>query len=193
MKKTILSIGILFSASYAIIACSNSVNKKDEQTIISNDSLISKGAYLVNIAGCGDCHSPKIMTEFGPVADSTRLFSGHRSTVKTPDISKDAFKKGWVLFNDESTILATGGFISYSANITSDETGIGNWSFEQFKTAMTKGKWKGLENSRNLFPPMPWMNYQHMKEEDLKAIFAFLKSTKPVDNIVPVSTLLETK
>jgi hypothetical protein len=42
-----------------------------------------------------------------------------------------------------------------------------------------------MENSRPLMPPMPWQNYRNMKEEDVKAIFAFLKSTKPVKNVEP--------
>lgn len=50
---------------------------------------------------------------------------------------------------------------------------------------MRKGKYKGLENSRNLLPPMPWINYAHFSDEDLKAIFYFLKATSPVKNIVP--------
>jgi hypothetical protein len=32
---------------------------------------------------------------------------------------------------------------------------------------------------------MPWQNYIGMKDEDLKAVFAYLKSTKPVKNVVP--------
>ncbi len=36
-----------------------------------------------------------------------------------------------------------------------------------------------------LLPPMPWPNYRNLKDEDVKAIFAFLKSVKPVKNLVP--------
>jgi hypothetical protein len=32
---------------------------------------------------------------------------------------------------------------------------------------------------------MPWQNFAQMKDEDLKAIFAYLKSTNPVRNVVP--------
>ena len=34
-------------------------------------------------------------------------------------------------------------------------------------------------------PPMPWQGIANLNDQDLKAIFAYLKSTKPVDNIVP--------
>ena len=80
---------------------------------------------------------------------------------------------------------------SFAANITSDPTGIGSWSFEQFQTAMTKGKFKGLEAARDLLPPMPWPNYQSMAKEDLEAIYHYLKSTKPVRNIVPNAMALD--
>jgi hypothetical protein len=50
---------------------------------------------------------------------------------------------------------------------------------------MTQGKYKGLDNSRMLMPPMPWQSYSEMKEEDLNAIFEYLKTIKPIENIVP--------
>lgn len=172
-------------------SCSSDPAQSSKASAVTDDSLVSKGAYLVSVAGCGDCHSPKVMTNMGPVPDTTRLFSGHRGDAPALERSDDAFKKGWVLFNGENTSLATPGFVSFSANITSDPTGIGNWTFEQFKTVMTKGKWKGQENGRNLLPPMPWQNYASMKEEDLRAIFAFLKSTKPINNVVPAPVLIQ--
>jgi len=75
--------------------------------------------------------------------------------------------------------------VSYGANITSDPTGIGNWTEEQFLNAIKKGKYKGLDNSRPLLPPMPWFVYKNLTDEDLKAIFAYLKTTKPVKNVPP--------
>ncbi len=51
---------------------------------------------------------------------------------------------------------------------------------------MKQGKYKGLENSRSLLPPMPWMNYTKMKDIDLRSIFAYLKTTG-VKNIVPAA------
>lgn len=193
MKQTKL---ILFTAAVVaaiIVSCKNSSETKtieitktvDEPSAPTHDELVQRGEYLVTIGGCGDCHTPKIMTEKGPVPDTARLLSGHRGNSKLNQVSTDAFAKGWVLFNGENTSLATPGFVSFSANITSDATGIGTWTYEQFKTAMTKGKWKGMENSRDLLPPMPWQNYVNMKDEDLRAIFTYLMSTKPVSNVVP--------
>jgi hypothetical protein len=79
--------------------------------------------------------------------------------------------------------------VSFSANITSDDTGIGSWTLEQFKKAFTKGRYKGLDNTRPLLPPMPWENYRNMADDDVESIFLYLKSTKPVKNIVPVAKL----
>lgn len=58
-----------------------------------------------------------------------------------------------------------------------------------FIIAMTEGKSKGIRTARPLLPPMPWPNYIHAKKEDLVAIFAYLKSCKPVENAVyqPIS------
>ena len=75
--------------------------------------------------------------------------------------------------------------VSFASNITSDDTGIGNWSLEQFKISLTKGRFKGLENGRDLLPPMPWQNFANLTNEDLKAIYTYLQSTKPVKNVVP--------
>ncbi|MBK9337508.1 MAG: hypothetical protein IPM98_13440 [Lewinellaceae bacterium] len=42
-----------------------------------------------------------------------------------------------------------------------------------------------MADGRMLQPPMPWYNYMGMKAEDVEAIFQYLKSTKPVRNVVP--------
>lgn len=74
---------------------------------------------------------------------------------------------------------------TFAANLSSDETGIGNWTEEQFKKALTQGKWKGMDGNRSLLPPMPWQDFAHMTDEDVKSIFVFLKSTKPIKNVEP--------
>lgn len=79
--------------------------------------------------------------------------------------------------------------ISYAANITSDETGIGAWKEEQFKKSVREGKLKGLDGARPLLPPMPWQNFRKLTDLDLKAIYTFLQSTTPVKNVVPQPVL----
>ncbi len=79
--------------------------------------------------------------------------------------------------------------MSFAANISSDDTGIGTWSESQFFKAMREGKWKGLDGSRSLLPPMPWFNFKNLDDTDLRSIFAYLKSSKPVENVVPAPKL----
>lgn len=52
---------------------------------------------------------------------------------------------------------------------------------------MKEGKFKGLDETRQLLPPMPSENFKDIKDEDISAIFAYLKSLKPVKNVVPAA------
>lgn len=150
----------------------------------TTESMISRGEYLVHLGGCHDCHSPKKMTEQGPVPDPDRLLSGHPASAGLPRYDP-AQLKDWALFNHDLTAAVGPWGVSFSANLTSDESGIGNWTEQQFLTALRKGKFKGQESGRDLLPPMPWQNFALMTDDDLKAVFAYLKSTRPVRNVVP--------
>jgi hypothetical protein len=78
--------------------------------------------------------------------------------------------------------------VSYAANLTPDkETGMGNWTEEMFVTALRTGKHGGVANGRPILPPMPWNWFAKLNDSDLKAIFAYLKTVKPIKNAVPVS------
>lgn len=149
----------------------------------SEAELIDRGKYLVETMGCHDCHSPKRMGPNGPELDPDRLLSGHPAGSTLPPVPKDV--AGWALFSMDLTAAVGPWGTSFSANLTSDETGIGSWTEEQFKRSITKGLYKGLEGSRPLLPPMPWQNLVNLKDEDIHAIFTYLKSTKPVENVVP--------
>ena len=178
----------LFTALIAAIlcACTPKTNEPVKTAEISLADQIAKGENLVTVLGCNDCHSPKVMTAMGPVPDTLRLLSGHPENEQLTPYDKEILKS-YVLFNMNSTAAVGPWGTSFAANLTPDQTGIGNWTEEQFINAMKKGKWKGLENSRNLLPPMPWQGYSQMPDEDLKAIFAYLKSIKPVNNPVPMA------
>lgn len=94
-------------------------------------------------------------------------------------------KDGFAIFYPDLTAAAGPWGVSFAANITPDETGTGNWTEEQFKKAITQGKFKGLDGGRLLLPPMPWPDFASLKDDDVHAIFMYLKSIKPVRNIVP--------
>ncbi|MCO6490063.1 MAG: c-type cytochrome [Phaeodactylibacter sp.] len=160
---------------------------------ISKEQQVARGQYLVTISGCNDCHSPKKMTPHGPEPDPDRLLSGHPQNEPLAQVDT-ADLRNWALFSPGLTAAVGPWGVSYAANLTSDDTGIGLWSEEQFIKCIREGKYKGLDGSRPLLPPMPWPNFAQMTDDDLKAVFAYLKSTKPVRNIVPVpATLAELK
>ncbi|MEJ8756894.1 c-type cytochrome [Pontibacter sp. H259] len=146
---------------------------------------IELGEHLVTIAGCHDCHSPKKMTAKGMEIDYANALSGHPSKMPPPDVNRtDVEKKGLVVTQTLTAWVGPWG-ISYAANLTPDKTGIGNWQESNFITAIRQGKYKGIPNGRPLLPPMPWDMYRNMTDEELKAVFAYLKSIKPVQNVVP--------
>jgi hypothetical protein len=174
---TLATSGLLFS-------CEPARSEENVALDYTKAQLIERGRYLVNTSACHDCHTPKAMTPHGPEFDTARLLSGHPSDAPLPPINKDALNN-WVLFGQDLTSAAGPWGVSFAANLTSDETGTGNWTEEQFFTAIRKGKYKGLQGSRDLLPPMPWQVYRSMTDQDLKAIYEYLQTTKPVENIVP--------
>jgi hypothetical protein len=193
MKKT--SFFLLCSLILVIYSFSSFKPDKPSQTqggqkqnrpaqTLSQTEMIQRGKYLVNAIGCHDCHSPKVMGPNGPKVDESRPLSGHPAGNPLPPVNKEALKN-WILFNQELTAFVGPWGVSYAANLTSDATGIGNWTEKQFLTALRKGKYKGLESNRMLLPPMPWDMYGKLNDTDLKSIFAYLKTTKPIKNKVP--------
>jgi mono/diheme cytochrome c family protein len=71
----------------------------------------------------------------------------------------------------------------YSPNITPDpETGIGNWTDEDFLRAMHEGVSK---DGTHLYPAFPYPSYTYLTEEDVLAIKAYIFSLTPVKNTPP--------
>jgi Cytochrome c. len=188
MKKSLAVASIAACTALFAIFCNEPVQQTQiaAATTISPDSLVKRGAYLVGMMGCTDCHSPKLMGPHGPYSDPDRLLSGHPADMPIAKYDTGT-ARNWVLFNFMQTAIVGPWGTTFAANITSDSTGIGSWTEEQFFKAMREGKYKGLDNSRPILPPMPWQEYAKASDEDLKAIFAYLKSTKPVKNVVPAA------
>ena len=146
---------------------------------------IAKGKYLVETIGCHDCHSPKNFTPEGiPMPDMSKALSGY-SGIKLPKVDPKALTPGyWYLMAPDLTAFVGPWGISYAANLTPDEqTGIGLWTEDIFVAAIRTGKHMGA--GRPILPPMPWMYYKNATDDDLKAIFAYLKSLPPIKNAVP--------
>jgi mono/diheme cytochrome c family protein len=114
---------------------------------------VKYGEYLVNAGSCSDCHTPRV----NGAPDFTRYLAGGNS-------------------------FRTDGFKVASANITPDkEGGIGTWTEKMF---LQKFKVNSREEFVDRDPGknntvMPWSLFGKMKEEDLKAIYAYLVTVKP--------------
>lgn len=145
-------------------------------------SAAERGKYLVTVAGCNDCHTPWKMGEHGPEPDMTRMLSGHPENMPLPPAPKAV---GPWMVSAAATMTAWAGpwGVSYTANLTPDSTGLGKWDETTFMLALRNGKHIG--NGRPILPPMPWQGFSKMTDDDLKAIFAFLKTIPPIRNKVP--------
>jgi mono/diheme cytochrome c family protein len=77
------------------------------------------------------------------------------------------------------------GLPARSANLTPDPTGISYYNEELFVRVMRTG----YVGARPLNPPMPWWVYRNMSDEDLRSIFAYLRTLKPVHNRVDNSEI----
>ena len=145
---------------------------------------VERGRYLVTVGGCNDCHTPKLQGGEGLRLDTTHLLSGHPQDMKLPAPPQPP-PGPWMVVTDWTLSAWSGPWgISYAANLTPDEeTGIGAWDEAMFVNALRKGQHLGA--GRPILPPMPWQNFAQMSDDDLKAVFAYLKSLPPVKNKVP--------
>ncbi len=121
---------------------------------------IAYGRYLVNAAGCGNCHTQ--MTKGEPI----------------PGME---FAGGFAFPLPQGTVR--------SANITpDDETGIGGWTRDlfvlKFKQFATQDSTATTPESMGYNTVMPWTKYAGMTEADLGAIFAYLRTVAPIHNLV---------
>ena len=74
--------------------------------------------------------------------------------------------------------------VSYTFNLTPDDhTGIGIWTEDIFIKTIRTGRHWGT--SRPILPPMPWQSLSTMTDEDLRAVFAYLRTIPAVRNRVP--------
>jgi hypothetical protein len=185
--KAISIITTILMLGFFLVSCSKKeLDAPELQAVeLTPEMKVKRGEYLVNSMGCDDCHSPKVMTPQGPVPDQKRRLSGHPANEPLAPIADPSVLKDYVLFSMGQT-SATGPWgTSFSANLTPDDTGIGNWSEEQFFKAIREGKSKGLDGSRPLLPPMPWFVYKNLSNQDISSIFAYLQSLPPVSNVAP--------
>jgi mono/diheme cytochrome c family protein len=145
---------------------------------------LSRGKYLVTIAGCNDCHTPLKMGANGPEPDMTRMLSGHPEQLVMPPAPK--LPDGPWLVTAAGTNTAWSGpwGVSFTANLTPDrDTGLGKWNLRTFTDTIRTGRHMG--RGRPILPPMPIPMYKHLTDADLDAVFTYLQSIPAISNRVP--------
>ncbi|MDH5526712.1 MAG: c-type cytochrome [Nitrospirota bacterium] len=178
--RRFISMGALVLVALAA-APPVSLAARSEESVLDE---VQRGGYLVAVMGCHDCHTPQRAGPDGPVPDLSRMLSGHPQDLplKAPTMPQ---KGQWQTFISATNTAFYGPWgVSFAANLTGHmETGIGTWSLDDFKRTMTTGRHLGT--GRPLLPPMIWSNLARLTDQDLAAIFAYLKSIPRVDNQVP--------
>jgi hypothetical protein len=111
-----------------------------------------------------------------------RILSGHPEGLA---VKPAAVPDGWMGMVSPTFTAWVGPWgVSFTANLTPDQnTGLGVWTEEMFIQAIREGKHMG--NGRPILPPMPWEMFRQMTDDDLKAVFAYLRTLKPISNHVP--------
>ena len=145
---------------------------------------VERGAYMVTIMGCNDCHTPWKMGAQGPEPDMSRELSGHPAEMKLPP--PPAAAGPWIWSGAATNTAFAGPWgVSFTANLTPDkETGLGSWTEEMFLATFRTARHQG--KGRPILPPMPVKMIGKATDEDLKSIFAYLQSLTPVKNKVPM-------
>ena len=147
---------------------------------------VARGKYLVAILGCNDCHTPLKMGANGPEPDMTRMLSGHPQDMTMPPAKAPDMPWMWTGAASMTAFAGPWG-TTYAVNLTPDEeTGIGAWDEALFLQIFHSKKWMG--SGRAILPPMPIDDYSLMTDQDLKAVFAYLRTIPPIKNKVPEYT-----
>jgi mono/diheme cytochrome c family protein len=145
---------------------------------------VARGEFLVHMGGCDDCHTTKKMGPNGPEPDMSQRLAGHPQAMVMPPAPQ--LPPGPWMATVAGTLTAWSGpwGVSFTANLTPDpETGLGKWTEEEFLAALQSGRHQG--RGRQILPPMPWQTYSTLPEEELRAIWAYLRTVPPVKNKVP--------
>jgi hypothetical protein len=117
----------------------------------------------------------------------TRQLSGHPEGHPYPSWTPEDMQQRNAMALADPNLTAWAGpwGVSYATNLTPDiATGIGEWDEETFIQAIRTGKHQGQPNGRDILPPMPWPMIKQATDDDLKAIWAYLRSIPPIKNQV---------
>jgi cytochrome c553 len=144
--------GMGFLAALAILGCHGRyIRPVSDQPIPANPDRLARGSYLVNqVLACGACHTGR-----------------QNADILTEPERTDAFLGGGNRFADAMGSL-------WIPNISADvETGIGGWKDDEILRALRDGIAPG---GRLLIPVMPFGAYQHLSDDDARAVVAYLRT-----------------
>jgi len=184
MKRSTSAVAVVVAGFVGILGLTATRQGQGPDAPVHDGAAVQRGAYMVKIMGCNDCHTPWKMGDNGPEPDMTRALSGHPEQIGR--LAATSVGEGPWLWSGAATNTAFSGpwGVSYTANLTPDQnTGLGIWTEDMFVQAIRTGKHMGV--SRPIMPPMPWPMYRNATDEDLKAIFAYLRTIPPITNHVP--------
>jgi hypothetical protein len=150
---------------------------------VASGVSVERGAYLVKIMGCNDCHTPWTLGPRGPEPDMSRALTGHPAAMTMPAAPSPESPWMWTAAATNTAFAGPWG-VSFTANLTPDlETGLGKWTEEMFIATMKTGRHQG--KGRPVLPPMPVQMLAALEDRDIRSLFAYLRSLAPVRNRVP--------
>ena len=189
LKNLVLTTAIIVTAviltavlSTASLGASDTGGVEGQGVAANKSQQIARGKYLVDIMGCHDCHTPMKLGPNGPEPDMARTLSGHPENVAVPPAIVPA---GYLAMIGATFTSFTGPWgTSFTRNLTPDkETGLGDWTVEEFIATMKTGRERG--KGRPVLPPMPVQNLRAMTDSDIRALFAYLQSIPAIKNRTP--------
>lgn len=184
MKNTfIAATAVFFVAAAGFVGKYGASGSSRTDITAVHTAKVQRGEYLVKIMGCNDCHTPWKMGPQGPEPDMDRFLSGHPEQIgPLPNVKAAA---PYIASSFATNTAYSGPWgVSYAFNLTPEQnTGLGIWTEEMFVQTIRTGRHMGV--SRPINPPMPWPAYRNATDDDLKAVYAYLRTIKPIVNHVP--------
>jgi mono/diheme cytochrome c family protein len=131
----------------------------DNRTFDRTPARVTHGRDVVNLAGCGTCHTPRNWKEHGAPA-----------------------LPGAEMAGQEFPLPGLPGRV-VASNLTPDaETGAGRWTDDQIARSIREGIG---HDGRTIFPIMPYINYHFLSDEDVASVVVYLRSLPAVHNSLP--------
>jgi hypothetical protein len=150
VRRELPKTEIMFPVKYLIRGVPEPVTSPVGEDAATSD-LVKRGAHLVNLAGCSDCHTPR---------------------ARGDNVHGMDFAGGAILSGPWGNVA--------SANLTPDPTGIPYYDEALFVQVLHSG----YVQARPVHPTMPATVYTNLTDSDLKAMFAYLRTLKPVKHRV---------